>query len=342
MERITKMFGGAREGTASGLLPFLLLAGVTIIALILILANGHSLDQQSLYGLLQYFATIGPVALGFGLVMMAGHFDLSVAAMFGFGGIVAVLTGTDAWQLGLAAAVGSGIVSGVILGTIIVKLRMPSLPVTLGGMVTLTGLSYVLTSSKSVSFSNYDIGIKLSEPIAEVFSYRSITALVCFLVAAVVLRYTRLGRDLYAVGGNARAARSAGLKVGAITIGVLAVSGALTALSGGMVAYTLAAAAPDTALNPLVPAAIAAVVGGVATGGGGGTALGIFAGVLTLSVIETTFNILATPDYVSGVVYGSLLLLAMIAAAPERRNLWSWATPGLGSTNGVQPKDTNA
>ena len=145
------------------------------------------------------------------------------------------------------------------------------------------------------------------------------------MVIALILRYTRLGRDVYATGGNPVASANAGIKVGLVTVGVLALSGALTALSGGLVAYTLSAAAPGDASNPLIPAAIAAVIGGIGTSGGRGSVAGILAGVLTLSVINTAFNVVAAPDYVSDIVYGALLVVAMVSAAPDRDRLWAAA-----------------
>jgi ribose transport system permease protein len=304
------------------MLPLLLLAGTVVAATLAVVLTGREVRTNTLYSVLQYFATVGPVALGLGLAMIAGQFDLSVGAMFGLAGIVAVLAGGSSWELGILAACGAGVLAGLIQGTMVSRLAVPSLPVTLGGLVTLSGLAYVVTNSKSVGFANYDIGLALNDPVAEVFSARSLVALGCFVIASLFLNVTRGGRNVYATGGNPTASRKVGLPVRRITIAVLCVSGGLAALSGALVAYSLAAASPENASNPLLPAAIAAVLGGVGVNGGTGSPLGILAGALTLSVVETTFDVLAAPDYLSGICYGLLLLGAMIVAAPERERAW--------------------
>jgi ribose/xylose/arabinose/galactoside ABC-type transport system permease subunit len=303
------------------LLPYLVLVGTTIAAVAWVTAAGRAVDGNYFYAVLQYSATIGPIALGFGLAMLAGHFDLSVSSMFGFAGITAIMLGQSSWALGLVAALAVAAAVGLVQGLIVVRLGAPSLPVTLGGLVTLSGLSYVVTGSRSVTFDDYEIGVALGQPIAGIFSARSIAVLACFAVAGALLSRTRLGRDLYATGSNPGAARSVGLRVSALTIGILVVSAILTAGSGAMVAFTLAAASPDTATNPLIPAVVAAIIGGVSVSGGAGTAQGILAGVLTLSVVKTTFNVVAAPQFVTEVTYGLLLAVAMLAASPEKGKL---------------------
>lgn len=305
----------ARWSTQS-MLPYLVLALTVVGALAWVSASGRAVDTNYGYAILQYAATVGPVALGFGLAMIAGQFDLSVSAMFGFAGIVAIMAGGGSWVVGLAAALAVAVVVGLVQGLIIVGLGAPSLPVTLGGLVTMSGLAYVITGSRSVSFDDYEIGFQLGQPIAGVLSPRSLIVLACFAVVALALSRTRTGRDLYAAGSNPAAARSVGLQVRRLTIGVLVLSAVLTALSGSLVAFTLAAASPDSATNPLIPAVVAAVIGGVRVRGGAGTAHGILAGVLTLSVVETTFNVVAAPQYVTEITYGLLLACAMVVASP--------------------------
>lgn len=306
---------GARWSTEA-LLPYLVLVSTVIGAFAWISSSGRAVDSNYLYAILQYAATIGPVALGFGLAMIAGQFDLSVSAMFGFAGIVAIMAGGGSWVVGLLAALAVAVIVGLVQGLVIVRLGAPSLPVTLGGLVTMSGLAYVVTDSQSVSFDNYDIGLQLGQPIAGAFSPRSVVVLACFVLVALALSRTRTGRDLYAAGSNPSAARSVGLHVQRLTVGVLVLSAVLTALSGSMVAFTLAAASPDSATNPLIPAVVAAVIGGVRVRGGAGTAQGILAGVLTLSVVETTFNVVAAPQYVTEITYGLLLASAMLVASP--------------------------
>ncbi|GAB7007585.1 hypothetical protein JCM18899A_50600 [Nocardioides sp. AN3] len=299
--------------------PVFLVVAASMLTLMAV--GGHPPTAALGFAVLQYTASIGPVALAFGLVMLAGQFDLSVSSVFVVAGIIAVKTGNSSWVLGLMCAIAFAVIVGIVQGLLVGRLGAPSLPVTLGGLITLGGLAYVMTGSQSIAYDDYEIGIRLQEPIATFFSIQSLVALACFAVAHVVLRYARPGRDTYAVGGNASAARSAGIKVALITTTVFAVSAALAALSGALVAFTLASASPVNASDPLIPAAIGAVVGGVGVRGGTGSPLGVLAGVLTLGIIQAAFNVLAAPEYVTKLVYGALLIGALIAAT-DGQSAW--------------------
>ena len=118
------------------------------------------------------------------------------------------------------------------------------MPVTLGGYLVVLGITYILGHNKSVMYDNYTVGLRLDKPILQIFSIRSLVALGIFVVAALVLRYLRVGRDLRAIGGDRRAARVAGVSVDRLLIGVFVVSALGAALPGALLSYSLATASP--------------------------------------------------------------------------------------------------
>ena len=109
-----------------------------------------------------------------------------------------------------------------------IGLGLSSVGVTLGGLLTLSGITYVLTENKTISYPHMDVALLVNEPVLGVFSVRSAVALAVFVLAAFVMTYTHIGRDVIATGSDRRAARVAGVHVDRIIIGVFAVSGALT------------------------------------------------------------------------------------------------------------------
>jgi len=138
------------------------------------------------------------------------------------------------------------------------------------------------------------------------------------VVAAIVLRYLRVGRDLRAIGGDRRAARVAGVPVDRLLIGVFVVSALGAALPGALLSYSLATASPtNIGFDVLTFSATAALIGGVRLSGGKGGAAGIAAGVLSLSVLQEILAILRSPDYVSSLITGGLLVIVTIVWAPE-------------------------
>ena len=130
------------------------------------------------------------------------------------------------------------------------------------------------------------------------------------------MAHTRLGRDIIAMGSDRRADMIAGVDTDHLLVGVFVVSGMLTALSGALLSYSLAAASPSGLSDVLVPAAAAAILGGVSLGGGTGRPLGIAAGVLILCLLRSGLNALGVSPYVHDIGTGTALFAVAILDAP--------------------------
>lgn len=324
-----------------GVLPFALLAIMLIAFFVLPGFSDREVTDFNVYNALQYFAAAGLLALALGITMIAGEFDLSTLGVYGLAAMVAVKTGQDSPVLGVVCALGVAAVIGLIQGVIIAKLRINSMTVTLGGYLTVLGLTSVLSDSKSVSYTNLDVGTQLDNAVGTIFSMRSLIAIGVFAVAALVMRYTVLGRHLRAIGGDRRASRTVGVRVDPILIGVFVASATLSALGGSLLGYSLATAVPDVGLNPLIFAITATLLGGVTLAGGKGGPIGIAAGALTLALLQELFGVLATPDYVSNLITGGLLLLVTILSAPDILRWWRRTVPArrTASAPGRAPVD---
>lgn len=297
--------------------PFWLLAVIILAFCAVDWGHGRFVNRATVFSVLQQFATIGPVALGLGLTMIAREFDLSVGSMMSLAGCVAVMLGADDPLLGLAAAMLVGAVSGLAQGAIMVWLRLSSVGVTLGGLLTVGGIAYVLTANTTIGYPRMDIAMLVNEPILSVLSLRNLVAIGLFLAAAFLFLMTRIGRDITAVGSDPRAALVAGVNVDRIIIGVFALSGILAALAGGLLSYSLAAASPVALVDALVPATAAAIIGGVSLSGGRGTPVGIAGGVLVLGVLRSGLTAIGVPPFVHDIVTGGVLLAVALLDAPE-------------------------
>jgi ribose/xylose/arabinose/galactoside ABC-type transport system permease subunit len=292
-----------------------------VALLVLIMASFFVFDRLGLghfgkdtaFSVLQYFATFGPVALGLGLTIMVREFDISIAGMFGLGSCIAVVLGRYDPLLGLVAAIAVGLGGGAVQGLAMVRLGLSSVAVTLGGLLTFGGLAYVLTGNRTVSSGRMDLALIVNSPIFEIFSLRSLIAVLLFAVAALFVAYTRFGRDMIAVGGDRQAATTAGVKTDAILIGTFAVSGFLSAVSGALLSFSLAAASPAGLSDVSVPAVAAVILGGASFSGGTGRPLGTAMGVLILGLLRTGLTTLGVPPYVHEVVTGGVLLSVAIA-----------------------------
>lgn len=302
------------------LLPTGTLVIMAIVFVILAQAAGRPINTANGYDILTNFAELGLVSVGIGLGMMAGEFDLSLPATYYFAGAIAILTGESSPLLGVVIATVVGIAAGLIQGTIVAKLRISSVPVTLGGYIILLGLFYVITGDKSIAYNNYTESANLAQGIGSVFSQYSLIIIAVFVVVALIMRFTRIGVAVRAVGGDRRASRVSGIKVDSTLMWIFAGAGGGAALSGALLAYSTAGTTPNADLSPLIFAVTAAVLGGVRLEGGRGTVVGIGVAVLALSLLQEGLVVINVSEQMSELITGVLLaVVAMISAANIRR-----------------------
>ena len=193
--------------------PYLLLTIVVLLLAAVDFGHARFLSVGTAYSALQSFSTFGLVALGLGLVMLIGEFDLSVAGVFGLAGCIALLSAPDNLWIGMLCAVATGAAFGLGQGLLIVLFDLGSVAVTLGGLLTATGIAYVITHNRAISSDDLDLAMTLNEPMINLFSLRSVVTLGIFIIAAVIFATTRLGRDLIATGSDRKAAIIAGVSV---------------------------------------------------------------------------------------------------------------------------------
>ena len=296
--------------------PLAILASCLALLALMDRGEGRIWTAATAFSALETFATSGLVALGLGLTIMIREFDLSVVGMFSMAGCIAVLTGTTSPATGIALAACAGILAGVIQGLIITRLRLSSVGVTLGGLLVFTGIAYVLTGSRTINYDNMAVALSLSSRIGGVFSVRSLVAIAIFLAVAAIFATTRYGRQIIATGSDRRAAMIAGVDVDAIVIVMFAFSGLCAAMSGALLAYSLASASPSGLSDVIPPAAAAAILGGVSLGGGVGRPLGIAIGMLSLALLRAGMNAIGAPPYVNDIEMGVILLLVAILDGP--------------------------
>jgi ribose transport system permease protein len=285
------------------------------------LISGKRLEPFDVYNTLQGFAQLGLLALAIGITMIAGEFDLSVVGTYALGGMLAVETGTGSPLLGVAIAVAAGAAVGAAQGRLIARLRIPSMPVTLATYIALLGLTYTLSGGLSKTYTNSDATLWVDQTIGEIFSPRSLVTLAAFALAAIVLGYTKLGRELRAIGSDRRASRVAGVNVDRRIVGLFALSGTLAALGGALLSYSYASANPDPGLQPLILASVAALLGGVSLAGGRGAPLGLLAGTVSVAMLAQIVAITATPDYTTQLLYATLLAIIVAIESPGLHDL---------------------
>ncbi len=317
--------------------PFALLVILAILfALLPVFDSAARVGTVNVSDILNTLATLGLVTLALGLSMIAGEFDLSVSSTYLLGSILAVKTGVGSPLVGVLVAMGAGLVIGLIQGLVVSRLGINSIAVTLGGFITVLGLVYVISNNQTLSYPNQGVSTALTNPIASVFSVQVFVAIGVFVLVALILMATALGRNLRAIGSDRKSARVVGLRIPLIVTAVFATSAVLCTLSGALQGYSLQYAAPTQTVSPLIFATTAALLGGVPLSGGRGNPISIAAGALSLGIVTEAIPVLHSANYVNSLLPAVLLLIVTIVDAPDVLRWWRVQRARRGTVMGLR------
>jgi ribose transport system permease protein len=316
-----------RQRRLRALTPFLVLALIAMLAMTLPLWTNSQMSTFAVFNTFQNAATLGLLALGIGLAITVGEFDLSSIAVFALGGLLAVRFGETQPLFGIVVAVGVGCLVGTLLGMIMTVTRISSVPLTLATLIAISGVNHIVADEGILAYANYEVSLWLDSPVAMLFSPRSLIVLAVFVAIWAVMRFTRLGPEIRAAGADRRAARASGVATTWMVTLVFATAGMCYALGGALFAYSTTAAKYDLGFDPFIFAVTAVLIGGVSIDGGRGTALGILIGVIAMSLLDTVFLQLALPTYMVDLSRAALLLLVVMIEAPDLARAFSaWRT----------------
>jgi simple sugar transport system permease protein len=268
----------------------------------------------------QFSAALGMVVVAESLILLTGSFDLSLQSIYGLAPMIGAWLvvskdgqglGTE-WSpaIGILIVVGIGAAVGLFNGVMIVKFRFNAFIFTLAMLILLAGLQQGIVSGRTI----YDMPssfIYLGSAYWGGFPVSAWVAATVFLVAALFLRYHRIGRAIYAIGGNLEAARAAGIKVDRVRIGVFAVAGVISALAGLMIAGQVVAVTANQGNNLIFTVFAAAVIGGIALEGGRGRMVGAFTGVVLLGLVNNVLVLRNTSTFWIDAANGAIILIAL-------------------------------
>jgi len=270
-------------------------------------------------------AVIGIIAVGMTFVIIVGGIDLSVGSLVAFVGvIVGGLMQTNlapplpmyavSVLVGLAAGAGVGAFSGFM----ITRFRIAPFIVTLALMSSLRGAAFIICKGRPFGgqpevFKAIGRGHILRVPVPVLIM------LATFAIGMVVLRKTRFGTYVYAIGGNEEAARLSGVDVRRVKMRVFMIIGTLSALSGVVLASRLGAGDPKAAEMYELDVIASTVVGGTSLMGGVGKIWGTFVGVMIIQVLRNGLNLCHVSDYWQRVAIGGVILGAVLLDQLKKR-----------------------
>ncbi len=287
------------------------------------------LKADNLLNVANQVAVIAILAAGMTLVIIAGGIDLSVGSLIALSAVAGTLLirryagAEQATAAGMVACCTAAVLAcavvGGLSGLVVTRFGVPSFIVTLGVMQMARGAAFRLTEGESVyelpdSFTWLGRGADL----AGVPNAVVLMALL-YVAAHLALTRTAFGRYVYAVGGNAEAARLAGVRVSAVVVLVFAVNGLLAGLGGVVTASQLKSGSPTFGFEYELYVIAAVVVGGTSLSGGEGNVLGTLLGAFLIAVINNGMNLTGVESYTQRIVLGAIIVVAVLIDRLKRR-----------------------
>lgn len=319
----------------------MLLEARTVIVLVLLVAffssiSSYYLTTGNLLMMAKHVSITAIMAIGMTFVILTAGIDLSVGAVAGLAGMIVggllyegfAFAGVTVWFSApacLAIGILVGVLCGLINGTVITKLRVAPFIATLGMLYVARGLAAL--RSDGATFPQLSgtegrgnqgflfIGQErlLGVPV-------SVWIMVVVAIAAHVLaKHTVFGRQVYAVGGNERAAALSGVRTDRVKIWVYIISGACAALAGLIITSELGAAYPDTGNTYELNAIAAAVLGGTSLMGGKGTIVGTVIGAFVIGFLADGLTLVGVSAFWQLVIKGSVIVLAVVLEQTQQQ-----------------------
>jgi len=302
----------------------ILLVAASLLYIVLIVALGQTrfLTLDNLVAILGRSITLGITAIGQTFAILVASIDLSVASLISASAVVTsvVMNGDPAMMFpAISAVLALGAIVGLINGLVISKLEVNPLIATLG-------MSLIIQGVLSYYYNNFAGNVPAE---FQIFAYGAVgivpySLIFMFVLAGLawfVLRFTRFGSNIYAVGGNQDAARLAGINTARVVIGAHVLCSLCAAIAGIYLASRLRSGAPwigAEGVYDLESIAVVVIAGTVLAGGRGGI-WGTMAGVIIFSLIDSIFNVLGVDAFVKQVLRGIIIVVAVAFYAARSR-----------------------
>ena len=305
---------------------------IVVVSIVITAINPNFLTVGNFFDLLRFITVQGLLALGVLIVLISGGVDVSFPAIANFSTYLVVTLLIAAGFQGSVVvvylmAIPVGLLLGLVNGLFISYFRLPTLIVTLGTSSLYYGAMLFFIGSANlfnlpagmIDFSKMALTSVTSPEVGTTALHPSILLLLAAAVAVWwLLRYTMIGRGIYAIGGNREVAERTGFDVHRIELFIYATAGVLAAIAGVTYAALYRNANPISLLGTELDVIAAVVLGGAAITGGSGTVIGTLLGVLLLTIIRSSLVLVGIPSDWQKFVVGIVLIIGV--SIPAARN----------------------
>lgn len=293
--------------------------GTVAIFVVLVLGatyESHAfLTQRNLLNVLRQVAPTGIMAVGMLFVILTRGIDLSVGSLLALGSVTSAIFVVSGYgtAISVAGAIGAGALAGLVTGVLVAYAQLPPFVITLAMMTAARGMALILSNGQPIlmgdpgeALSDFGAGFLFGvpQPVLLMFAI--------FIVAGLLLAFTKFGRLVKAIGSNAEAVRLSGIAAARYVMAVYVISGALAATAGVISVSRTGVGSGSIGVGAELDVIAAVVIGGASLMGGRGGVINTLLGALVMGVIGNIMNLADVPGYNQQVFMGVIIVVAML------------------------------
>jgi ribose transport system permease protein len=298
-----------------------ILIALLILCIVLSITSGSFLTASNLLNVSQQISTNFLIAIGMTFIILLGGIDLSVGSIIAVTGLMMGLM-MKSWNMPVLVSLLLGVVFasviGLVTGLLITGFDLPPFIATLGMMSIARGAAYTITEGQPI-YTFPEGFLAITGRYGGIPIVTILIMAVMFAIAAYVLKYTKYGRYIYAIGGNKNCAKLSGIHVKKIECIAYVISGFCCGVAAIVLTSRLDSAVPTNADGAELDAIAAVVIGGTSMNGGEGTLAGTIIGTLIIGIVANGLNLLNVPQGAQRMVKGGIIVLAVIVDVLRRK-----------------------
>jgi ribose transport system permease protein len=299
---------------------FFLLMVEVVLAAVTGLINPRFFLIDNIVNILEQISVLGIIASGATLLMISGNFDISVGANVGISACVMAMMMKAGFGSVIPVALGIAVATfaAFFVGVTSIVFRAPSFVTSLASIGIFQGIALALTKGTlQLIYGKFEFlgATRLGGIIPLIF----LVSLLAYLVIHFLLKYTRLGRRVYAIGSNTQAAYLSGISINLNKLLFFVINGILVGIAAALLLSRIGAAQPSTGSGIELQAIGAVVIGGTPMSGGKGRIIGTFFGVLLMGMISNALNMLQVNPYFQDIAVGALIIISLAVSAFSQR-----------------------
>ncbi|MHB8279007.1 MAG: ABC transporter permease [Candidatus Humimicrobiaceae bacterium] len=298
--------------------------GIVLVLMLMIILSSilspHFFTEANLLNLIRQVVVISLIACGATLILISGMVDLSPGSVIALAGCIAadIMVRTKSVFLAVLVGIIVGALAGLINGFLISKFNLPAFIVTLAMMMSARGLVLIYTNITPISnignlaFLGQGYIWRIPVPI--------FILIIIVLITWIILKFTKFGRHIYALGSNPVVSRSAGINVNRMKIQVFMVNGMFVGIAGIVLMARMASGQPTAGEGYEFDALTAVIIGGTSLYGGVGNIQGTLIGALIIGVLNNILNLLNVSSYFQQFLRGFIIVGAVLLDLQTKKN----------------------